>query len=225
MAEGRTEVSRKKSVLQLAGRYDPEPVHSQQVARLALKIFDQTACVHGLDDGARELLEYASLLHDIGWSGGDTKHKRRSYEIIKSAPLDGFSGAEKEIIATVARYHGTKAPEENQTWDRVLSPEDKAKVRCLSAVIRVADALDRGHAAVIEDIECSIAASPSSPSPDCPAPHEAHSDKTMGRIRIVLKIKTSADAEMEMWALARKKSYFEEVFQVELEVARRGGVK
>jgi len=188
--------SRKESILRLAKRFDSEPGHSQQVTRLALRLFDQTAALHQLDSDSRELLEYACLLHDIGWSGGETKHKRQSYEMIKAARLDGFSNAEREIIASVARYHGRKPPRENHPWKTVLSPQDKRRVRYLSAIIRVADSLDRTHTDAVEDIECSIK-----------------------NERILLKLKTAYHPDAELWALHRKKMYFEELFQMKLEVA------
>jgi len=166
------------------------------VARLALRIFDQTAPLHQLDQGARELLEYACLLHDIGWCEGRAKHKRRSYEMIQSAPLDGFSVEAREIVASVARYHGTKPPREAHPWNQKLSPADKRKVRFLSAIIRIADALDRSHTAAIEDIECTL------------------KDGEIG-----MKLTTSSPPHAEVWALRRKKDYFEEIFRSKLELA------
>lgn len=186
---------RKQSVLRLAERYDQDPAHSRQVTRLALRIFDQTAPLHHLDHDARDLLEYASLLHDIGWSGGETKHKRRSYEMIVSAALDGFSDGEREIIASVARYHGAKPPRERHPWNEKLSPEDKKKVRYLSAIIRIADALDRSHTTAVEDVECSLKNN-----------------------RVVLKLNVSHYPHAEIWAVRRKKSYFEQTFRSKLEV-------
>lgn len=191
----RDRISREASVLRLAKQFDPEPRHSQQVTRLALRLFDQTAELHQLDSDSRELLEYACIVHDIGWSGGETKHKRRSYEMIKSASLDGFSDAEKEIIASVARYHGAKPPRKKHAWNDVLTPEDKKRVRYLSAIIRVADALDRTHTDAVEEINCSIK-----------------------KKKIVLGLKTSPHPDQELWALGRKKKYFEEIFEKKLRV-------
>ena len=182
--------------MRLAKQYDHEPAHSQQVSRLALRIFDETEPLHQLDEGARELLEYACLLHDIGWCEGRAKHKRRSYEMIQAARLDGFSEEEREIVASVARYHGKKPPREGHPWNQKLSLEDKRKVRFLSAIIRVADALDRSHTAAVEDIEC-----------------------TLKNGEIGLKLKTSSHPHAEIWALRRKKDYFEEIFRAKLELA------
>ena len=57
---------RRRSVIELAERCNYWPEHANQVARLALALFDQTRGMHGLTDREREWLEYAALLHDIG---------------------------------------------------------------------------------------------------------------------------------------------------------------
>ncbi len=195
LPETKAESGRRESVLRLAERFDHDPAHSQQVTRLALRLFDGTAPLHRLDHDSRELLEYACLLHDIGWSGGETKHKRRSYEMIQSAALDGFSEAEREIVASVARYHGAKPPRDAHPWNQKLSPEEKRNVRYLSAIIRIADALDRSHKAAIEDLECALS-----------------------KGTIVVRLKCSHRPDAEIWALRRKKGYFEETFRSKLRV-------
>ncbi len=217
--------SREESVVRLAQRYDPDPAHSQQVRRFALKIFEETAPLHQLDDGARELLEYACILHDIGWSGGETKHKRRSYEIIKSATLKGFSEAEREVVASVARYHGVKPPGKKHRWNK-LSREDKKTVRYLSAIIRIADALDTSHKRIVEDIECSIVQggrrSPDANVPSSPGETNHPSDPSVSpdeeERRFILKLKASPPPDAEIAALERKKGYFEEIFQLRLKI-------
>lgn len=208
--------SRRTCILRTAIPCDPDPAHSEHVARIALKIFDATASLHRLDSAARELLEYASFLHDIGWSMGEAKHKRHSYEMIKSAPLPGFSDAEKEIIASVARYHGVKPPREKHPWNQVLSPEDKKQVRYLSAIIRIADALDRGHRRAIEDVECTISPLPANSTS---TPRSTGKDSAAPARRIVLKLRASCPPDTELWALDRKRSYFEELFQSRLETS------
>jgi exopolyphosphatase/guanosine-5'-triphosphate,3'-diphosphate pyrophosphatase len=195
MGEGKSEQSRRESVLQLRRHYDEDPDHSRRVARLALRLFDQTSRLHQLDLRSRELLEYACLLHDIGWAGGEMKHKRRSYEMIRSASLEGFSEAEREIMASVARYHGAKPPREHHVWNHTLSPGGKKEIRYLSAIIRIADALDRSHSGAVEDVEC-----------------------TVGEDEIILKLKVLHQPHAELWALARKKGYFEEVLGVKMVV-------
>src|SRR5271168_1407911 len=60
--------ARRRSIEALARRFNGANEHGQQVARLGLELFDGTAAELGLPRSARELLEYAALLHDIGHS-------------------------------------------------------------------------------------------------------------------------------------------------------------
>src|SRR6202040_4411315 len=47
---------RRRSVFELAERCNYWPEHSQQVARLAVALFDQTRAIHGLTDRERDWL-------------------------------------------------------------------------------------------------------------------------------------------------------------------------
>ena len=58
----------------------------------------------------REWLEYAALLHDIGYSIHYRNHHKHAYYLITNAVLDAFDQREIEIIAHVARYHRGAAP-------------------------------------------------------------------------------------------------------------------
>ena len=52
---------RRRSAIELAERCGWDAEHSQQVARLALALFDGLRSLHGLGDREREWLEYAAL--------------------------------------------------------------------------------------------------------------------------------------------------------------------
>ena len=70
---------RRRSVIELAQRCHYTADHAQHVAGLALSLFDQTRAVHLLDARAREWLELASLLHDVGEHISYENHHRHSY--------------------------------------------------------------------------------------------------------------------------------------------------
>ena len=84
--------------IELGERCDYWSEHAQQVARLALQLFDQTRSVHGLADREREWLEYGALLHDIGVHISYERHHRHSYYLIKNGDLRGFDPQEIEVI-------------------------------------------------------------------------------------------------------------------------------
>ena len=103
--------------------------HAQQVARLALSIFDQTRSVHGLGEREREWLEYAALLHDVGVHISYERHHRHSYYLIKNGDLRGFEPHEIEVIALVARYHRQGTPKKSHEGYGDLGGSARATVR------------------------------------------------------------------------------------------------
>src|SRR5262249_15726965 len=90
---------RRRSVIELAQRCNYWPEHSNQVARLALSLFDQTRSLHALTDREREWLEYAALLHDIGVHISYERHHKHSHYLVKNGDLRGFEPDEISAIA------------------------------------------------------------------------------------------------------------------------------
>jgi exopolyphosphatase/guanosine-5'-triphosphate,3'-diphosphate pyrophosphatase len=171
---------RRRSVVELGERCGYWSEHAQQVARLALSIFDQTRSVHGLADREREWLEYAALLHDIGVHISYDRHHRHSYYLIKNGGLRGFDPQEIEIIALVARYHRQATPKKSHDGYGDLNGTLRATVRVLSAIVRLAEGLDRSHAQALAGIDLF-----------------PRSDDYLARLR------ATGDAELELWAAHR----------------------
>src|SRR5215831_13598972 len=96
---------RRRSVMELARRCRFREPHATHVARLALSIFHQTRRLHGLHKNDAELLEYAALLHDIGFHVAANRHHRHTEYLIQSHEMAGFTRDEVAIIALAARYH------------------------------------------------------------------------------------------------------------------------
>jgi len=147
-----SEDARRRSVNALAARFSGSNEHGRQVANLALELFDATALVLGLPESARELLEYAALLHDIGHAIDHDRHNRHSYYLIKNAELLGFDPLEIEMIALAARGHRKQAAHLESPELRSLSASRRRLVRSMAAILRVADALDRSHFGVVKKI-------------------------------------------------------------------------
>jgi exopolyphosphatase/guanosine-5'-triphosphate,3'-diphosphate pyrophosphatase len=147
---------RRRQVLQLAERAESVYRHNLQAARLAVRLFDATASLHGLGVREREWLEYAALLHDIGYSIHYRGHHKHAYYLIVNAVLDAFDQREIEIIAHVARYHRGAAPKASHPTLAALRLWQQRTIRKLAALLRVADALDYTHASRVEEVYCSI---------------------------------------------------------------------
>jgi len=135
---------RKASVAALAAKLDPDPGHSRQVARLADQLFHDLMPFFELGDPERELLGYAARLHDIGLSLAEKAHHKHGAYLIQNAGLAGFWPAESETIAQIVRFHRGKPPSAaRHPAFALLKPWTQHVVEKLSAIIRVADALDR----------------------------------------------------------------------------------
>jgi exopolyphosphatase / guanosine-5'-triphosphate,3'-diphosphate pyrophosphatase len=147
---------RRRQILRLAERTESVLRHNLQTARLAVRLFDLTASVHGLGAREREWLEYAALVHDIGYSIHYRNHHKHSYYLIASATLDAFDPREVEIVAHVARYHRGAPPKPSHPTLRALRPWQQKTIRKLAALLRVADALDLTHASRVSEVYAAI---------------------------------------------------------------------
>jgi exopolyphosphatase/guanosine-5'-triphosphate,3'-diphosphate pyrophosphatase len=151
---------RKASVEALARKLDPDPGHSRHVRFLADELFQDLQPFFDLGDPERELLAYASRLHDIGLSLAEKGHHKHGAYLIQNANLAGFWPAETETISQIVRYHRGKAPN-SSSHDAfaLLKPWTQHVVEKTAAILRVADALDRtrrqavAHVRIIPDGE------------------------------------------------------------------------
>ncbi len=148
---------RRSSLLRLARQLDPDPAHAEHTAHLSAEIFDRTRRLHGLDDHAREILEAAAIVHNVGLFISHSSHHKHSYYVIRnSEQLTGFSEQEIELIATVARYHRKSHPSEKHAEFAALSKDDRQLVRLLAGILRLAIGLDRRHAATVTSVRALI---------------------------------------------------------------------
>ncbi|MCA9311843.1 MAG: Ppx/GppA family phosphatase, partial [Phycisphaerales bacterium] len=132
-----------------ACRYERE--HSEHVALLAMHMFDRLA-QRGCGGAGfeftpvrRQLLESAALLHDVGYLINYSRHHKHSYHLVVHSDMPGFTNRELEVVANVARYHRRAEPRAKHPNFMKLSEEDREVVRHLSAILRIADGLDRSH--------------------------------------------------------------------------------
>jgi exopolyphosphatase / guanosine-5'-triphosphate,3'-diphosphate pyrophosphatase len=144
---------RRRSVLNLAELMDEDQPHSAQVARLALELFDASQAHHGLGDDAREILEAAALLCNVGMFLSHAQHHKHSYYVIRGTDrLTGFNDDEVERIALVARYHRKSDPRPKHAEFAALRDDAQHEVRVLAGLLRIAIGLDRNHAARVRSL-------------------------------------------------------------------------
>ena len=149
-----------QETLALRARYDEEPTHSDQVAKLALELYDRLESWHHFPERTRELLHSAALLHDVGWSQTpDGKgHHKESARLIRAHKWKHLQAEEVEFVAQVARYHRKAPPQADHEEFQALKAAAQKTVMTLGGILRLADALDRTHTAritVVSEVEIS----------------------------------------------------------------------
>lgn len=189
---------RRRSVLSLAEVMDEDRPHSTQVAKLALELFDATQGRHGLGDDARELLEAAALLCNVGMFLSHAQHHKHSYYVIRSTDrLTGFTDHEVELVALVARYHRKSEPKPKHPEFAALATDEQRLVRVLAGLLRVAIGLDRNHAARVARVDVDAAGK---------------------RVAVRATPADGADVALELYAANARKDLLEGVLGVPVEI-------
>lgn len=190
---------RQRSILKIAQKYHVDLEHGEQVAALALSLFDQTAEVlHHWDEEARELLWAAAILHNSGLYISHSAHHKHSYYLIRFGELLGYDDTEIEIIANLARYHRKSLPKKKHDHYKILSKKYRQLVDQLSALLRLAVALDRRQIAAVTDISCQL-------------------DEQASEFHLKLHPAHPEDnCALELWSLDLKKEAFETEYDLKL---------
>jgi CHAD domain-containing protein len=140
-----------------AGYLDPDFLHSQRVAQMALLLYDGLRDAGLLPAGAgsansnaadleqdwRAVLQVSSYMHDVGKASGAHNHQKNSYRMIRgmARPL-GWNTRELEMAALVARYHRGALPRPGGKKMQLLQLADRPIAMELAGILRLANALD-----------------------------------------------------------------------------------
>jgi exopolyphosphatase/guanosine-5'-triphosphate,3'-diphosphate pyrophosphatase len=180
---------RERSVRDAAARYGDDDEHGEHVALLAGRLFDDTRRLHGLGAEERELLTFGCLLHDVGCHVEYRRHHRHGHYLVKNAELRGFDDDEIEMLAVMVRYHRRGGPKEDQPEWKALPRRLRPTALRLLAILRVADGLDRGHAAEVTSLRAKVK-----------------------RDAVLLTLVGRRDLTVDVWAAVEKADLFQEVF-------------
>lgn len=187
---------RERSVFQLGRACEFDEPHARNVVRLAHQLFDSTfqLGLHKLGEWERELLEYASLLHDIGSFLSYTRHREHSYYFIRNADLLGFDNTELAIVATTALFHGKALPQMKHPEFAELDKRSRKVVRVLCVFLRMAEALDRSHLGAVSQVRLYRSAIDT----------------------ITMELTSANECQLELWGVQRYDTSFEQVFDQKL---------
>jgi exopolyphosphatase/guanosine-5'-triphosphate,3'-diphosphate pyrophosphatase len=191
-----------RGVYAVGRRFGYEEAHAQQVTRLAEKLFDSLAESYGMTRHQRTLLSAAALLHDAGYHIAHESHHKHALYLIKNSELTGFSEAERNVIANVARYHRGAMPKERHFDYASLNETDRETVWRLGAIVRVADALDRRYDGRVRELRITLD----------------------GRV-VHLQLRSEQPCDREIQAAEQKADMFEQAFGSKLTFSSRAVVK
>ena len=183
----------------IAKRYSSGKNHILGTTNIALSIFDSTKKVHGMGARERLLLQIAVQLHDCGKyiSMGDVAEC--SYRIIMATEIIGLSTEERQIIANVVRYNTTEFDYYGSlAGDHVVDRSKYLLIAKLTAILRLANAMDRSHYQKVEGIKA-----------------------VMKERELQVSIAASRDVTLELGLLKDKVAFFEEVFGIRLVLRRK----
>ncbi|MBN1891183.1 MAG: hypothetical protein JW780_00210 [Clostridiales bacterium] len=181
----------------IAKRYRCDKKHIENVEKNALMIFDSGKRFHGMSDRERLLLQISTILHEVGKYIHVSNHSSRSYHIINTMELIGLSETERENVACVARFY-TKSDLFADRYYQYLSPDRRTVVSKLTAMMRIADAMDASHRQKIRNTKITIV------------------ERTLD-----IACDSSLDLTFEQWAFDHNTDLFSQVFGIQPILRRR----
>ena len=142
---------RRFSVLNLARFYNYEKEHSNHVRFLAERIFWQLTSLHEYGSKVFDLLDAAALMHDVGRIIDYRGHHKHSQTLVENNGLPGYSPRELALIGLLTRYHRKGNPSIDG-YEMLLDEDDLKLLTRLSAILRMAETLERGRDANVNDV-------------------------------------------------------------------------
>jgi exopolyphosphatase/guanosine-5'-triphosphate,3'-diphosphate pyrophosphatase len=185
--------------LRLGRHYHFDEAHARHVTRFAAQLFDDLHSVHAFGDRDRLLLRAAAILHDVGDYIHYSGHHKHSYYLIQHADIMGLTPDERGIVANIARYHRKGPPDTTHPNFRDLSKEGRGKVRGLTALLRLADALDREHKQKIESVRAAV---------------------DRGAANVTLFLRGDDDRELEEWTVGSKATLWRDEYNLDVAIAK-----
>ena len=140
------------SAVNLGRKFHFDEAHSRHVARHCMTIFDALVKEHGMNRRQRIMLETAAILHDVGTYIKASGHQKHGQYIVANSEIFGLHQDELGTIANVINYHRGDPPSQSDIEYITLQREERILVLKMASILRVADALDRGHSQQIKEI-------------------------------------------------------------------------
>jgi len=172
--------------------------HAEQVAKLALSLFDQLRPLHEMGADLRLTLELGALLHDVGHFVNHKAHHRHGEYLVRNGDLPELRGWKRDMVGALVRYHNSKSePQLEHPSYAALEGERRRHARILTSLLRIAEKLESEHAQKIEGVDVQISG------------HKA-----------IFHMRATDGTRLDLTGLERKAEMFEKEFQLTAEFRR-----
>lgn len=176
----------------ISKRYRGSRRRSETLEHIALTIFDSMKKVHGLGKREKLLLQLSTILHDCGKFVSMSNLAECSYSIIMATEIIGLSHAEREIVANVVKYNHLEFDYyEEMSRYSMIDRESYLKIAKLTAVLRIANGLDRSHKQKFKNVKAAL---------------REH--------QLVITVDTNEDITLERGLFDARAAFFEEVYSI-----------
>ncbi|WP_322173439.1 Ppx/GppA phosphatase family protein [Acutalibacter caecimuris] len=180
----------------MARAFHCDEKHSRLVGDYAVKLFDRLKKVHGLDPSKRLILELAAALHSCGSYVSVRQHNHCTFDIIRGMDIFGLSSGEVLEVAMVAGSITGGLLQEEAPEMALLPQQEQIVVSKLSAVFRLANAMDKSHLEKLKNIKM-----------------------TLEEDRVLIRAEASTNTLLERWAFEESAGFFQKVFGLSPELS------
>ena len=170
----------------------------ETLEQIALNIFDSTRKIHGLEKRERLLLQLSTILHDCGKYISMVNLGECSYSIIIATEIIGLSHLEREIVANVVKYNHLEFDYYEAMNSNTMDKESYLKIAKLTAILRLANGLDRSHKEKFKNIKI-----------------------TLKEEKLLITVDTQEDITLEKGLFDARADFFEEVYNIRPVIRRK----
>lgn len=183
----------------ISKRYMGSRKRAETLEQITMTLFDSMRKIHGLGKRERLLLRIAAILHDCGKYMSMINVGECSYSIIMSTEIIGLSHKERAIIANIVKYNHLDFDyfEEPGILEE-LDTVSYLTISKLTAILRVANGLDRSHKQKFKNIKTALKDN-----------------------RLVITVDTLEDITLERGLFNGKADFFEEVYSIRPVIKQR----
>lgn len=181
----------------IAKRYLGNVGHTEVLEECALGIYDIMKKYHGLGKRERILLQIAAILHDCGKYVSMNQSSDASYNIIMATEIIGLSHSERETVANIVRYNNREF-DYSAREDKSMTGGMYMTVAKLTAILRIANAMDRSHKQKFHDFKMAL-----------------RDDE------LIITADTMEDISLEKALFRQKADFFEEMYGIRPVIKRK----